>query len=305
MTPVIELAATDRRYGDIVVLVGADGGKYPDGNALVIEGADTRLLVDPSLTVWQRGASAVPIDGVLLSHVHEDHVPGLSNYPDTPISVHTLDHPAMASIDGLMDAFGYEGELRASWQQQVLDDFHYVARPDAVAFEDGHVWDLGGGRTVTAVFLPGHTAGHCGFLVEPDGFFYIADIDLTGFGPYYGDASSTLEGFEASLARCREIDARFYATFHHKGVVEGREPFLEALQTFGEVIARRDEAMLTYLAEPRSLDDLVRHRFVYRPNVELQFADAVERRCAELHLARLIPRGSVVEVAPGRYQRAA
>lgn len=301
----LDLQPSDRRYGDIVVLGGADGGKYPDGNAFLIEGADTRLLVDPSLTVHRRGAAGLPVDGVLLSHVHEDHVPGLAHYRETPVAVHTLDRPAIVSIDGLMDAYGYEGELRASWRQEVLDEFHFVDRPDAVGFEDGHVWDLGGGRTVTAVFLPGHTAGHCGFLVEPDGFFYIADIDLTGFGPYYGDASSTLEGFEWSLQRCREIDARWYATFHHKGVVEGREPFLEALSTFGDAIARRDEAMLAFLAEPRSLEDLVAHRFVYRPNVTTVFADAVERRSAELHLARLVPAGRVVEVEPGRFLRAA
>ncbi len=28
---------------------------------------------------------------------------------------------------------------------------------------------------------------------------------------------------EAAMRRCREIDARWYATFHHKGIVEGFE----------------------------------------------------------------------------------
>ena len=31
-------------------------------------------------------------------------------------------------------------------------------------FEDGHVFDLGGGYEVEAVLLPGHTPGQCGFL---------------------------------------------------------------------------------------------------------------------------------------------
>ena len=39
--------------------------------------------------------------------------------------------------------------------------------------------------------MPGHTAGHTVLLVEPEGVAFIGDIDLTGFGPYYGDACSS------------------------------------------------------------------------------------------------------------------
>lgn len=289
-----DLGSNDRWYGSVLVLGGDEAGRYPEGNSLVLDGADTRLLVDPAMGVYRRGGAPLDVDAVVLSHTHEDHVPGLVHYRDHPVVVHEADYPPLASIEGLMDAYGYEGELRASWQREVLDDFHYRARPDASTFTDGTTWDLGGGRTVTALFLPGHTAGHCGFLVEPDGFFYIADIDLTGFGPYYGDASSTLVGFEASLQRCREVDARWYATFHQKGVIEGRAPFLDALERFAEVITRREAAMLEFLDEPRTLEDLVRHRFVYRPHVDLVFVDAAERRTAELHLAKFLDTGAIV-----------
>lgn len=54
------------------------------------------------------------------------------------------------------------------------DHFHVRDRPDATAFEDGAVFDLGG-HAVTVVHLPGHS----GFLIEPDGFLFVADIDLT------------------------------------------------------------------------------------------------------------------------------
>ena len=63
--------------------------------------------------------------------------------------------------------------------------------------------------------LPGHTRGHSGFRM--DGVFFLSDIDLTGFGPYYGDVWSDLEDFEASLAKVRDEEADFYVTFHHKG----------------------------------------------------------------------------------------
>ena len=132
--------------------------------------------------------------------------------------------------------------------------------------------------------------------------FFLSDIDLTGFGPYYGDVWSDLDDFEASLAKVRDEDARWYVTFHHKGVIEGREEFRRLIDTFSEVIPRRHRAMLDYLAEPRSIDDMTAHRFVYRPHVDHSFADAVERRTAELHVQRMLDRGEAVEVAPGRYQ---
>ena len=40
-----------------------------------------------------------------------------------------------------------------------------------------------------------------------DGVFFLSDIDLTGFGPYYGDVWSDLEDFEASLAKVRDEEA--------------------------------------------------------------------------------------------------
>ena len=130
--------------------------------------------------------------------------------------------------------------------------------------------------------------------------FFLSDIDLTGFGPYYGDVWSDLEDFEASLAKVRDEDADFYVTFHHKGVIEGRDEFVRLLDGFAAVIPRRHAAMLEYLAEPRTLEEMADHRFVYRPHVERSFADTVERRSAELHVPRMLR-----AARPSRSSRAA
>ena len=60
--------------------------------------------------------------------------------------------------------------------------------------------------------------------------------------------------------------------------------------------------MLAFLAEPRTLDEMVEHRFVYRPHVEMSIVDQVERRTAELHVARMLDQGEAVEVDPSRYR---
>jgi glyoxylase-like metal-dependent hydrolase (beta-lactamase superfamily II) len=152
------------------------------------------------------------------------------------------------------------------------------------------------------VHLPGHTRGHSGFRIS-QGVFFLSDIDLTGFGPYYGDAWSDLEDFEASLARVRDEEADFYVTSHHKGVIEGRPKFLQLLDQFAGVIAKRHDAMLDYLVEPHTIEEMVEHRFIYRPHVETLIVLSVESRSATLHLQRMRARGEVQEVEPNRFQR--
>ncbi len=302
MVTTVDWGAACRRLTDAVsVLVGDDHGAYPSGNSVLVRGAGETVVIDPSVTVVRRGGVPAPVDAVINSHSHEDHIAGNGLFATARLHVHEADRSGVASLEGLMDVYGMQGPIREAWARTVVEEFHFAPRPDAQGFTDGHVFDLGG-VTVEAVHLPGHTRGHSGFRIS-GGVFFLSDIDLTGFGPYYGDAWSDLEDFEASLKKVRDEDADWYVTFHHKGVIEGRETFVAMVDAFAAVIGRRHEAMLAFLAEPRTLDDLVQHRFVYRPHVQHVFADAVERRSAELHLQRMLARDEAVEVAPGAYQR--
>lgn len=301
MTP---FAETDRVLGRAVALVGDHGGKYPSGNSLLVRGAEETVLIDPSVSLRDRGGAPVDVDRILVSHSHEDHMVDLGAYPASRVHAHADDLLGLHDLDGFMTVYGMPPEIDEPWRRMVVDDFSWTPRPDATAFRDGDVFRLGGDLTVTCIHLAGHTRGHSGFLVEPDGVCFVGDIDLTSFGPYYGDHWSDLEDFERSIATVRDVDARWYVTFHQKGVIEGRDTFVEMLDAFAAVIGDRDRRMLEFLAEPHTLDEMVAHRFVYRPHVELLFADHVERRTAELHLARLRREGAVVEVDPGRYRAA-
>ncbi|MEM7143292.1 MAG: MBL fold metallo-hydrolase [Actinomycetota bacterium] len=289
-----------RRLTDAVtVLVGDGNGGYPSGNSLLVHGSSETVVIDPSVTVVANGGAGVPVDAVINSHGHEDHVAGNGLFADARVHIHEADLLAVQSLDGMMAVYGFEGDAADEARENFTTEFHYTARPDAVGFGDGHVFDLGG-LEIEAVHLPGHTRGHSGFRI-PGGVFFLSDIDLTGFGPYYGDVWSDLEDFEASLRQVRDEDAAFYVTFHQKGVIEGRETFLEMVDRYLSVIPRRHDAMLEFLAEPRSLEDLVAHRFMYREHIPAEFADRAERRCAELHLQRMLTRGEAEATDDGRY----
>lgn len=285
----------DRSFGPVTVLVGDKNGKYPQGNSLLIRGSGTTAIVDPSMAVVARadelrGAA----DAVLLSHVHEDHVAGVHLYPDADIHAHRLDARGLRSIDGIMEIYGYEG-IDDAVRSFLIDQFHYTERPDTHDYEDGAVFDLGSVR-VRAIHTPGHTRGHCVFLIEPGGVLFLGDIELSSFGPYYGDAWSDLADFERSINLVRAIDARVWVSFHHVGVIEDRAQFVERLDRFAGRIVEREAAIVEFLRQPRSLREMIAHRFLYPEHATFPFIEAVEERTIRQHVDRLIEQ-SVVQRA--------
>ncbi|MFB7861557.1 MBL fold metallo-hydrolase [Streptomyces sp. NPDC056069] len=291
------MAYTEEQYGGVTVLVGAERGAYPYANSVLVRGASETLVIDPSLSLV---ASAPPADVVLVSHAHEDHVAGLGNY-EVPVHVHGGDLAALRSRQAMAADYGLPPDDTSHTEALLRDRFHVRDRPDVTGFADGAVFDLGG-RTVTVVHLPGHTSGHSGFLIEPDGFLYVGDIDLTSFGPYYGSVGSSLSDFEASMRRCREIGARWYGTGHQKGVIGGAEEFSARLDAYAAVVRKRDARLLSFLVEPRTVEEIATHRLVYRPHIEGSHVEPVERRTVLQHLGRLRSEGLVTEVEEGRFR---
>src|SRR5690606_40118669 len=98
-----------------------------------------------------------------------------------------------------------------------------------------------GGSGVGADHMTRYATGRCVLLVVPEGVAFIGDLDLGSFGPYYGDATSSLVEFRRTLARLPELPATAWVTSHHRGVYTEREAFLSALAAFAAKIEERSE----------------------------------------------------------------
>lgn len=291
---------TPRIFGRVTVLEADNGGVVPYGNTVVVNGSERTLVIDPSLSLE---SDSVEADLVFLSHGHEDHTAGLRHFA-VPTFTHHLDVAAVSSLDALVSEYGLDGAARSEVEKALRDDYRIPKHRDGViGVDDGHVFDLGD-CTATVVHLPGHTPGHCGVLIEPDSFFYIGDIDLTSFGPMYGDVSSSIDDFLTSIDRVGATAARWYGTFHHKGVVEGRANFDERLSAYRNKLLEREQRLVDFLDVPRTIGAIVAHRLVYRPHVSALYIDTIEKRAAELHLERLIRAGLVTAGADGTFRRA-
>ena len=291
------------KFGSVSVWLGEKSGKYPDGNQVIVQGSSERVAFDTPQVALHIGAPLLEVDRVILGHVHEDHMVALHALPHAQVQVHEADLAAAQSWEGLARHYGYPPDVLESVRQMIVRDFAYHPRPDATAYRDGDTWDLGGGVTIRAHHLPGHTSGHSALVVESEGVAFIGDIDLSGFGPYYGDASSSLGDFRRSLARLPEIPARVWVTSHHRGVYTDRAHFLRDLAAFAGKIDEREQRLLQLLADaPKTLEQLVRCRLLYPADYQELWVDDSERRSISMHLEELLAAGAVREEEGGIFR---
>lgn len=283
-----------QKFGAVTVHLGDKSGKYPDGNQVIVSGSDTRVAFDTPLCSNRIGAEFDSVDLVILGHVHEDHMAGLHRVPDAAVQVHEADLRAAQSWAGLADHYGYPPVVLAEMKHMVERDFHYLPRPDATGYRHDQVWELGGGVRIRAHHLPGHTSGHCALVVESEGLAFIGDIDLTGFGPYYGDATSSLVAFRKSLVDITELDARTWVTSHHRAVITDRCKFLSGLADFAGKIDQRSAKLIAYLRDgPQSLTQLAGRRLLYPPGFSLPYVESAELNSIRMHLDELVAQGLV------------
>jgi glyoxylase-like metal-dependent hydrolase (beta-lactamase superfamily II) len=293
-TPTLDL-------GPVTVYLGDKTGKYPDGNQVVVRGRDALAVFDTPQVANRLPEVMANADLAILGHVHEDHMAGLHRMPQARVHVHEADLAAARSWEGLSHHYGYPQPILDALKRKIEVEFHYAPRPDALPYADGAVWDLGGVR-VRAIHMPGHTAGHCVLLVEPQGVAFIGDVDLSGFGPYYGDATSSLADFRRSLARLPGLPASVWVTSHHKGVITDRAKFLDMLAAFAARIDEREARLLDMLADgPQTLPELVRRRLSYPEHATDLWIDCAEQRTIVQHLDELIAAGRVVLDDAGRF----
>lgn len=290
-------------FGPVRVHMGSKSGKYPDGNQVIVQGADTRVAFDTPLCSQHIGAELDGVDAVILGHVHEDHTVALGRLRHASVEVHEADLAAAQSWEGLAQHYGYPPEVLAPMRESMEKNFNWAPRPDATAYRDGSHWDLGGGVRVRAHHLPGHTAGHCALVVESEGLAFIGDIDLTGFGPYYGDASSNLADFQRSLERVKALDVGIWVTSHHRGVLTERADFLHHLARFAGKIDERNDKLLGWLRAdgPHSLTQLVARRLLYPLDYSADFVEQAETRSIGMHLDLLQQQGAVLQQPDGRW----
>ena len=168
--------------------------------------------------------------------------------------------------------------------------------------DGGHVFQLG--RTQLQVLhTPGHSSGHCCFVIPEKNFIYLSDIDLTAFGPWYGAVDSHLDTFIASIERLIGMRFDVAVTSHQPTLLTGSDTIRENLQQYLNIIYQREQKLLAFLTTEHPLEDIVNQNIIYWkfPEPVATFKH-MEKLLIQQHLERLLTHGMVEQTKRG-FQR--
>ncbi len=292
--------AAPLQLGPLTLVPGRKGGRYPYCHSLVLAGDET-WVVDPAsdrdylATLARRRR----VTRVFISHFHEDHLKYHHLFPDATFYVPEAEVSAFTSLNAV---FGFMGlidrRFRDYWGETLKKEFRFPPLNPLIPYAPDERFQTGN-INLEVVPAAGHTPGHSGFHFPGQEVLYLADVDLTPFGPWYGDAASDLDAFEATLSRLKHIRARTYLTAHEQGVFD-YEGFMAGLAYFQAVIRDREARLLAALAVPQTLPQLVARQLIYPKWKEPAFVyEHMEAQMLKKHLARLLEQGAVAETPGG------
>lgn len=282
----------EKHFGPVWFIPGDNGGRYPFCHSVYIEGAG--ILIDPAsdrkrLMELREDPG---VETIWLSHWHEDHLMHLDLFDDLPLCISERDAPPISDLDLFMDAYGMDdpGERRY-WEEILKDNFHFRPRKPSRFLKGGETVSLEG-TDVDIIAAPGHTPGHLAFLFREPGVLFMGDYDLSDFGPWYGDVESSIQDTISSVRRLEQVHAIVWITCHETGLFE-QEPG-DLWEKFLNVITERENRLIDFLSEPRTLEEIVGAWIIYgKPREPKAFYEFGERSHMKKHLEKLMDEGRV------------
>ncbi len=276
---------------NLYLVVGQNKGRFPSAHSFLVK---DRLcaLIDSGcgFEVLRKIRESFSVDMVINSHGHPDHSSGNWLFPDIPLYAPGQGEGSHGRLSPLSHRFFGEGPLADHWQQWIRQTMGFVDREATDFFSDGHVFDFGKLK-LKAIHTPGHTRDHyC--LFEPESRILLSfDIDLTSFGPWYGNLESNLSKFRLSIDTVRKLEPRLIASSHLLPLSHGIK---RALQDYVSVLDTRRRKILKLISNGAERSDLVDAAPIYRHHVyEPELFRFFERRMIGLHLEELAAEGFI------------
>ena len=282
----------EKHFGPVWFIPGENRGKYPHCHSLYIEGA--KILIDPASDRERlmELRNDPGVEAVWLTHWHEDHFMHLDLFDHLPLYLSEKDAPPLSDIEFFLDAYGMVNEEdRNHWRPLLKDSFHFKPRTPASFLKGGEKIPFGP-VIIEIVDTPGHTEGHLSFFFEEQGVLLLGDYDLTWFGPWYGDAYSSIEETVKSVERLRDIPANVWIASHEQGLFEEQPG--KKWDAFLNVIHERESKLVDLLNTPRTMEEIVRASIIYgKPREPKAFFEFGERAHMKKHIEKLMGEGRV------------
>ncbi|TGE33578.1 MBL fold metallo-hydrolase [Desulfosporosinus sp. Sb-LF] len=265
---------------------GEQGGRFPFSHGLMLD-TGCKVLVDTGFGPSRREAvrASGEVDVIINTHFHMDHAYGNQFFPNAKIWAHVSDAPALRSPEQFKAFTGFSGFRE-------FPDFPGGPPGQMVDRElaDGELLDFGD-VALQVIHTPGHTPGHISLYEPKASILFSGDIDLSPFGPWYGNVRSDLEALTGSIKRLIELNPKVLVT-SHTGIVSDNIP--ERLREYADKLDLRDGQILQHLHAPKTIAELVDMKIIYPRYPEPQgLYRFFEEIMLGKHLQRLMKQGKI------------
>jgi glyoxylase-like metal-dependent hydrolase (beta-lactamase superfamily II) len=190
-------------------------------------------------------------------------------------------------------------EMGSYWAQEPAKLFgiHAMRDPDG-RYADDDVLDLGGAK-LQAIHTPGHLKDHYCFLEQNTGTLLSTDIDLTSFGPWYGNPECDIEVFEQDVKKIMELSYKRVCSSHREPIEgDATDQFNAYLQVF----ERHRRMVLDLCDPPHSLEEMVEASPFYSNKLwDRAIQQTMERAMIRKNLELLVKDGLIQELN-GKYR---
>nr|MDO8133002.1 MBL fold metallo-hydrolase [Candidatus Njordarchaeum guaymaensis] len=168
----------------VFVIEAENKSRYPFCNCLLINDKQ-KCLVDSGAGAKRLMALGAERIGYLVnSHFHEDHTWGNVLFKDAEVCCHDYDAEAVESVEELKRCYGAPNSQMYSLTNHFLEGLGYEPSKVSLRFKNDDEFSFGTVK-LTVIHTPGHSIGHCCFLIDDmdKKIIHLSDIDLTTFGP--------------------------------------------------------------------------------------------------------------------------
>ena len=264
----------------IKLIEGLNRGKFPYCNVLLVK----NVLIDAGAGIEIIKELRNRVDVLLLSHTHPDHASGAWIFEGKKI---LAPGKFKTDLDSLAERF-VGRELAEVWKSFVksaagMKSFECERYSGGVVVED---------PLIEAIPVLGHSADHHVLLIE-NRVLFGSDVDLTSFGPFYGNPESDPYLFKREIRKLFRLDFEVFISAHSKPVF-GREEAMRRIEEFISKFDERERKILELLEDPKTLDELVEISPIYgRKPYAKEMLDFFERMMIEKHLRKLVQDGRV------------
>ncbi len=297
---------------DIWIVAPPVKSRYPYCNCLYIDG-DAPILIDTGA-----GSDALAeikpdsIGLVLITHSHIDHTHSTVLFSQADIMTSALEEfyyydeqlflvhngfRAWENIRDLANIVGFKSSHQPPFQDvPIMDRFRH--QPLKGTFKDLQQFQCGP-HILTALHLPGHTAGHFGFYIEKLGLLMSGDIDLMANGPWMGSDNADIDELICSVERIKEVDPGVIVPSHRR---VQRDDLRKQLDAFLGAVLERQDRLLQVLQVPHSLDQLL-PLFPLFPEIRPEYVNDWILTTLRHHIEFGLRHRQLAEVSPGIYER--